>query len=53
MGISTNAIQQVQIEGSHFELGLVTGKRVAAQIRRALDTYPFLQQQLLPYQETG
>ncbi|MHC4432007.1 MAG: C45 family autoproteolytic acyltransferase/hydrolase [Planctomycetota bacterium] len=52
MSISTNAIEQVQIGGSHFEIGLATGKRFAAQIQRAFDMYPFLQQQILPYQRT-
>jgi predicted choloylglycine hydrolase len=49
MSISTNAIEQFQIGGSHFEIGLATGKRFVAQIQGALDTYPFLQQQILPY----
>jgi len=53
MGASTSAIEQLVATGSHFQIGSKIGKRFARQIHRSLDSYRFLQQQLLPYHRTA
>jgi isopenicillin-N N-acyltransferase-like protein len=45
----TGTIQQLQVCGSHHQVGLAIGKRFAPQIHRALDGYAFLQGWMLPY----
>jgi isopenicillin-N N-acyltransferase-like protein len=42
-----STLEQVQVEGSDYEAGFAIGSRFAVQIRRALESYPFLQEQLL------
>ena len=49
----TNALEQFETGGSHFEVGLAIGKRFAGQIGQALDHYPFLQERLLPYHRSS
>ena len=53
MDASTSAIEQLVATGSHFLIGSKIGKRFARQIHRSLDSYRFLQQQLLPYHRTA
>jgi len=45
-------IEQFETSGSHYEVGFAIGQRFADQIRRSLDTYPFLQERTLPYHRT-
>ncbi|MFQ6101689.1 MAG: C45 family autoproteolytic acyltransferase/hydrolase [Anaerolineae bacterium] len=47
-----NSIEQFEVAGSHFEVGLAIGRRFAEQIRRMLDSYSFFQEQVLPYHHT-
>ena len=45
-------IEQFETSGSHPEVGFAIGQRFAEQIHRSLDTYPFLQERVLPYHRT-
>lgn len=45
-------IEQFETSGSHHEVGFAIGQRFAEQIHRALDTYRFLQERILPYHRT-
>ncbi|MGD8462600.1 MAG: C45 family autoproteolytic acyltransferase/hydrolase [Anaerolineae bacterium] len=45
-------IDQIEIQGSHYEIGLAIGQRFAHQIRRALANYSFLQERMLPYHDS-
>jgi predicted choloylglycine hydrolase len=47
-----STLKQFEVCGSHFEVGLAIGERFAEQIHRALDSYPFLQERILPYHQT-
>jgi hypothetical protein len=42
-------LEQFEVHGSYFEVGLAIGERFSEQIHRTLDTYPFFREQLLPY----
>jgi predicted choloylglycine hydrolase len=42
-------IEPFEVHGSHYEVGLAIGERFSEQIHRALDSYPFFREQLLPY----
>jgi hypothetical protein len=42
-------IEQFEVHGSHFEVGLAIGERFSEQIHGTLDGYPFLREQLLPF----
>jgi hypothetical protein len=44
-----NAIQQLEVSGSHREVGRNIGHHVADAIHRFFDNYSFLQEQLLPF----
>ena len=45
-------IEQFETSGSHHEVGFAIGQRFADRIHRSLDTYPFLQERILPYHRT-
>jgi len=46
-------IEQFETSGFHHdEVGFAIGQRFAEQIHRSLDTYPFLQERILPYHRT-
>jgi predicted choloylglycine hydrolase len=45
-------LKQIEVRGSHLDVGFAIGKRFANQIHRALDRYPFFQERILPYQRT-
>jgi predicted choloylglycine hydrolase len=47
-----SAFRQLEVRGSHFEVGLAIGERFSAQIHWALDNYSFLQERILPYDRT-
>lgn len=44
-----STIEQIEVRGSHYEVGVAIGRRFARQIRRALGNYSFLQERMLPY----
>ena len=44
-----NTIEQLEVGGSHREVGLAIGRRFAGQIHHVFDNYVFLQEQLLPF----
>ena len=45
-------LKQFEATGSHLEVGVAIGRRFAGQINRALETYGFFQEQILPYHRT-
>jgi hypothetical protein len=45
-------LEQIEVRGSHLDVGFAIGKRFADQIHRALDGYPFFQERILPYHRT-
>ena len=45
-------IEQFETSGSHHEVGFAIGQRFTDRIHRSLDTYPFLQERILPYHRT-
>ena len=47
-----NTIEQLEISGSHREVGQGIGLRFAGAIHRLFDNYDFLQKQLLPFLKT-
>lgn len=44
-----NHIEQLQVAGSHYDVGFAIGQRFARQIHQAIDVYPFFQEKILPY----
>ena len=48
-----NTIEQLEISGSHEEVGQGIGLRFAGAIHRLFDNYDFLQKQLLPFLKTS
>ena len=48
-----NSIEQLEISGSHREVGQGIGLRFAGAIHRLFDNYDFLQKQLLPFLKTS
>lgn len=49
MSSPNTSLEQLEVGGSHYEVGFAIGKRFAPQIHRVLDSYPFFQEELLPY----
>jgi hypothetical protein len=47
-----STIEQLEVRGSHLQVGLTIGERFSAQIHWALDSYTFLQERILPYHRT-
>jgi predicted choloylglycine hydrolase len=47
-----STLNQLEVRGSHFEIGLAIGERFSAQIHWALDGYSLLQEQILPFHHT-
>jgi predicted choloylglycine hydrolase len=52
MSVVTGPIEQLEVTGSPFEVGLAIGERFAGQIHRALDNYLLFQQRILPHHRT-
>jgi predicted choloylglycine hydrolase len=52
MNVPGFSIEQFEARGSHCEVGFAIGKRFAVQIHRALSSYRFFQEKLLPYHRT-
>ncbi len=48
-----NTIEQLDVSGSHREIGRGIGLRFAGAIHRLFDNYDFLQKQLLPFLKTS
>jgi hypothetical protein len=48
-----STLEQYGVRGSHHDVGFAIGERFAGQIHRALDNYPLLQKQILPYHQTA
>jgi hypothetical protein len=48
-----NAIEQLEVSGSHREVGRNIGLHFAGAIHRLFDNYDFLQEQLLPFLNTS
>ena len=46
-------LKQLQVRGSHREVGQAIGQQCATEIHAALDNYPFFQQELLPFHRTA
>ena len=47
-----NTIEQLEVSGSHREVGLNIGLHFAGAIHRLFDNYDFLQKRLLPFLNT-
>ncbi len=45
----THNLKQLQVRGTYFEVGQAIGQHCAEQIHASLDSYPFFQQELIPY----
>jgi len=52
MNADESPIEQLEVTGSHFEVGFAIGERFAMQIQRLLDNYAFFQQQIVPHHRT-
>ena len=48
-----NTIEQLEVSGSHREVGRNIGHHFAGAIHRFFDNYIFLQEQLLPFLKTS
>ena len=51
--IPVNTIEQLEVSGSHREVGLNIGLHFAGAIHRLFDNYVFLQKELLPFLNTS
>ena len=48
-----NPIEQLEVSGSHREVGRTIGHHFGGAIHRYLDNYGFLQEQILPFLTTS
>ncbi len=46
-------IEQLHVNGTHFQVGYAIGQHFAQKIHHAFDHYPFFQEKLLPYHHTA
>lgn len=49
----SGCIEQLEVAGSHREIGFAIGERFSSRIRRSLESYAFFREHLLPHYHTA
>lgn len=46
-------IPRIEVEGTHYDVGVAIGRRFGGEIAAAFERYAFLHERVLPYQQTA